>query len=133
MENVDYYLIRKTGVGNPNYTSSIGTIYPFKPNGTTPVNYTVKNDLNPGRVRFQKVRKIHIPLYKELNSVYIETEVYRFDWGDRENWARWLYTLYCIACYNWILSDILCKRDYRISEWKRLKELEEPVRSAHQI
>ena len=74
VDNANYYLI-ETGVGNPSYTSSIGTIYPFEPNGTNPVEYEVKNDLTPGKVRFRKVEKsTYNPLQGAKFRIYRDPE-----------------------------------------------------------
>ena len=74
VDNANYYLI-ETGVGDPQYTDSIGTIYPFEPDGTNPVEYEVKNELNPGKVRFRKLEKgTHQPLQGAKFRIYRDPE-----------------------------------------------------------
>ena len=74
VDNANYYLI-ETGVGDPQYTDSIGTIYPFEPDGTNPVEYEVKNELNPGKVRFRKLEKgTYQPLQGAKFRIYRDPE-----------------------------------------------------------
>ena len=126
LENVDYYLI-ETGVGNPNYTSSIGTIYPFKPNGTTPVNYTVKNDLNPGRVRFQKVEKsTYTPLQGAKFRIYRDQECTDLI-GETERTGRDGYTPYIALPVTTGSYPTYYVKEIQYPNGKGWKELEEPV------